>query len=421
MTRIHTVPLLLTFVSGFVVAQERQPQPTETTIPQNLQQIRCKASKLIGCAITNQKNESLGEIKDIVLDSRNQRVAYVVVGFGGKFGLGKKYFALPWHLIEIEQRSSDALPRATLGCDLETLKAAPGFDNANWPDMAHPDWASRVDQYYRDSEDAAAPAGSAEPKGSTKDGFSDPAQPIASAAPSHCRFSQILGTHVINAQRAFIADVEDLVIDVESARIEGVLLSFGGVLGVGENVALVPAEALTHDASTRAYVLPCSAERLSAMALKDATWPALGNDTWLTSCREACLVARKESEAKGTAMVVDAAAHTVPKAKYELGKVAEMRGTIVTVGTVANVEPDQDLVRLRIRLEAGREVVVHAGPASFAQQRALDLRPGCDVRIVGAPCVFDERTVVLAGKLEVDGKSVSLRDKDGMPTWLASK
>lgn len=421
MTPFRTVPLLLTFVSGFVAAQEMPPKPTEAAVPHRLELIRCKASNLIGCAITNPKNESLGEIQDIVLDSRNQRVAYVVVAFGGTLGFGEKYFAMPWRLIEIVQRSSDDLPRATLGLDLATLKAAPGFDKANWPDMANPSWASQVDQYYGDRKEGTVPAGSAEPKGSAKDGTSGAAQPPASAAFVHRRFSQILGTRVTDARRNRIADVEDLVVGVESARIEGMLLSFGGVLGIGESVALVPVEAMTYDAAKLVYVLPCSSERLSAMALKDGKWPVLGNDAWLTSSREACLVARKESDAKATAVVIDANAHSTTKAKYDLSKVETMRGTIVTVGTVANVEPSEELVRLRIRLEDEREVVVHAGPSSFAQQRLLDLRPGRRVRVTGAPSVFDGRAVVLAGELEVDGKSVSLRDEDGAPTWLAGK
>ena len=421
MTPFRTVPLLLTFVSGFVAAQEMPPKPTEAAVPHRLELIRCKASNLIGCAITNPKNESLGEIQDIVLDSRNQRVAYVVVAFGGTLGFGEKYFAKPWRLIEIVQRSSDDLPRATLGLDLATLKAAPGFDKANWPDMANPSWASQVDQYYGDRKEGTVPAGSAEPKGSAKDGTSGAAQPPASAAFVHRRFSQILGTRVTDARRNRIADVEDLVVGVESARIEGMLLSFGGVLGIGESVALVPVEAMTYDAAKLVYVLPCSSERLTAMALKDGKWPVLGNDAWLTSSREACLVARKESDAKATAVVIDANAHSTTKAKYDLSKVETMRGTIVTVGTVANVEPSEELVRLRIRLEDEREVVVHAGPSSFAQQRLLDLRPGRRVRVTGAPSVFDGRAVVLAGELEVDGKSVSLRDEDGAPTWLAGK
>ena len=421
MTYLQTVPLLLTFVSGFVAAQETPPQPTQAAVPHRLEVVRCKASNLIGCAVTNPKNERLGEIRDIVIDNRNQRVAYAVVAFGEALGSGDKYFALPWRLLEIAQRSSDDTPRVTLGCDIEKLKAAPGFNEDSWPDMANPSWASKVDQHYRGQKEAAVPADASAPKGSAKDGASGAAKPPASGLTAHRRFSQILGARVSNVRSEHIADVEDLVIGVEAAHVDGVLLSFCGAPGAGENVALVPTEALTFEAAKRDYVLPCSPERLAAMALKDGKCASLGSDAWLTTGREACRVAREESDAKGWTVVKDANAHATRNAKYEMNKVATMRGAIVTVGTVANVDPSEDLVRLRIRLEDDREVVVHAGPVSFPPQRLLDLLPGRRVLVVGAPSVFDGRPVVLAGELEVNGKSVSLRDPYGVPTWLAGK
>lgn len=421
MSPFRSVPLLLTFASSFAVAQVLPPKPVEASVPARQTMLRCKASNLIGCTITNPKNESLGEIEDIVLDARNQRVAYVVVGFGGVLGMGEKYFALPWRLIEIVQRSSDDLPRVTLGLDHATLKAAPGFDKANWPDMANPTWAGRVDAFYRDRNEGEAPAGDAEPKGSAKDGTSGVARPPASAAFAHRRFTQIIGTRVVDAQHARIADVEDLVVGSESARIEGVLLSFGGVLGMGESTALVPADSLTYDAAKHAYVLPCSAERLAAMALKDGKWPALGDDGWLKTGREACLLARKESDAKATVVAIDAAMPVGATPKYDLTKVETMNGTIVTVGTVTSGNGSVELLRLRVKLADAREVVVHAGPTAFAPQRLLDLRPGRRVEVVGALSVFESRTILLAGELEVDGKRVSLRDESGMPTWLEGK
>jgi hypothetical protein len=31
----------------------------------------------------------------------------------------------------------------------ETLKAAPGFDKKNWPNMADASWSRTIDEYYR--------------------------------------------------------------------------------------------------------------------------------------------------------------------------------------------------------------------------------------------------------------------------------
>jgi hypothetical protein len=39
----------------------------------------------------------------------------------------------------------------------EKLRAAPGFDKANWPDFADPNWTDKIDDHYRQA-DQRAPA-----------------------------------------------------------------------------------------------------------------------------------------------------------------------------------------------------------------------------------------------------------------------
>ena len=422
----QTTTLLLTFVTGFVAAQERPPTqvgPYTASPTAQLLATRSKASELIGCAITNSKNESLGEIQDIVLDGTSQRIAYAVVGFGGFLGMGEKYFALPWRLFEFAQRGSDTLPRATLGLDREALKAAPGFDKSNWPDMANPSWAGKVDEYYVGRNERELPKGADEPKGSAKDGTRGGSQAPGSPAFSHRRLSHIIGTRVVDAARNRTAEVEDLVVDTHEAKIDGVLISFGGTLGMGESIALLPVEALTYDTQKQVYVLPVDETQLAGMALKDGVWPTLNDDAWLHTGRAACLAARKANDAKPAVAVIDASStqHNPRTAVYDLGLVEQMTGTVTTIGSVATQEGRPEVVRLRVRLKDGREMVVHCAPATFAAQRELGLRPGSAIEIRGVPTKSGWRSVVIAGELKVDGKVATLRDAKGAPTWLETK
>ena len=54
------------------------------------------ANTLIGNDVYNGKGEDLGDIKEIMLDTRTGRVAYAVLSFGGFLGMGEKLFAVPW-------------------------------------------------------------------------------------------------------------------------------------------------------------------------------------------------------------------------------------------------------------------------------------------------------------------------------------
>jgi sporulation protein YlmC with PRC-barrel domain len=349
-------PLLVGVAAGFLTAQDAPtkivsaPVPLESHLPGAA---RCKASQLVGLQITNSKNESLGEIQDIVLDNGNRHIAYAVVAFGGTLGMGEKYFAMPWRLIEISQRSTNDMPRATLGLDQATLKAAPGFDKSKWPDMATATWAKQVDAYYSARNEKLPTGGAAEPKGSGLDGKSGVARLPTSKAFVYRRLSKLIGMDVVNTQYKKLAYVEDLVVESKFATVDGVLLSFGGTLGFGEQIALVPSEALALDQQNHRFVFPCTEAMLVSMALPEGKLPALNNDAWLVSGRACCAKASEDRGATdGDLIVGDASgAKPVPFAdSYDLTKIETIKGAFTTIGSVRIGDQKEERVRLRVRL-----------------------------------------------------------------------
>ena len=100
-------------------------------------------NSIIGSTVCNGVGENLGKIEDIVIDTRNDRIAYAVLSFGGVLGIGEKYFAVPWHTLKFNATDQ----RAVLEIDRQRLENAPGFDKQDWPDMANADWATHVEQH----------------------------------------------------------------------------------------------------------------------------------------------------------------------------------------------------------------------------------------------------------------------------------
>lgn len=412
-----TTPLLLGIAASFLPAQSPATPATSLTGSAT----RCKASDLIGLAITNSKDESLGEIEDIVLDGGNRNIAYAVVGFGGFLGMGEKYFAMPWRLIEVRRRGAEDKPRAMLGLDKEVLKAAPGFDKANWPDMANASWAQQVDDYYRLRSETARPEGAAEPKGSAPDGTRGVDHAPGSKAFSHRRLSQLIGMDVVDQQHKKLADVEDLVVDSGRATIDGALLSFGGTLGMGESLVLVPADAMTLDHAKGVFVFPCTRADLEGMALQGGKLPALDNDAWLTKGREQCAkVAKGQVVVNGDVVAVDASGtYAVQYAdSYDVAKTETLNGTIATIGSVRVGDAKEVRARWRVRATDGREVIVYAAPTAFSEQHSLGLRVGSVVEITGSPAKYGNQTVLVAGSVKTDGKTATLRDEKGRAVWL---
>lgn len=62
-----------------------------------------RASKLIGAAVRNDANESIGDINEIILD-KDGKVAAVVVGVGGFLGMGEREVALEFKSLRFRAR-----------------------------------------------------------------------------------------------------------------------------------------------------------------------------------------------------------------------------------------------------------------------------------------------------------------------------
>ena len=103
-----------------------------------------KASSIIGTKVVNPKAESLGDIKEIVIDPSTGRVAYVVVSFGGFLSMGEKLFAIPFSSFEYNLANNEYV----LHVPKERLENAPGFDPEHWPSMSDEKWNRDVYKYY---------------------------------------------------------------------------------------------------------------------------------------------------------------------------------------------------------------------------------------------------------------------------------
>lgn len=102
------------------------------------------ASSLEGNDVKNAEGEKLGDIKEIMLDTSDGRIAYYVLSFGGFMGLGDKLFAVPPEAMRLDQEEECFI----LNVDQDRLEDAPGFDKDNWPDMTNPEFTTRIYTHY---------------------------------------------------------------------------------------------------------------------------------------------------------------------------------------------------------------------------------------------------------------------------------
>lgn len=103
-----------------------------------------KASSMIGTDVINLKGDSLGDIKEVVIDPTTGTVAYAVVSFGGFLSMGEKLFAIPFSAFVYDAEKN----KYVLDITKKRLEAAPGFNADHWPKMSDEQWNRDVYKYY---------------------------------------------------------------------------------------------------------------------------------------------------------------------------------------------------------------------------------------------------------------------------------
>ena len=73
---------------------------------------------------------------------------------------------------------------------------------------------------------------------------------------------RVEGTPVYNRTDQRLGSIHSVMIDKKSGRVAYAVLSFGGFLGMGENVTPVPWQALDYDVDLDAYVIDLTREQL---------------------------------------------------------------------------------------------------------------------------------------------------------------
>ena len=81
---------------------------------------------------------------------------------------------------------------------------------------------------------------------------------------SAIRASKVIGTTVKDSAGQRLGEVKDVVLDKQSNSILFGVMSFGGVLGIGEKFHPVPWAALDYNEGENAYVINLTKEQLKA-------------------------------------------------------------------------------------------------------------------------------------------------------------
>ena len=187
----------------------------------DLDKIR-KVSTLIGAHVVNRANTTIADVRDLVL-SPEGAVKYVVLGFGGVAGVGERFTAAPFDVMDV--RCDDGKWGVNLEMAADEFKKAPTFRSDNYAELTDPNWIARIDQFFTPRSQSEHP---------------DKASAREHKAVEHVLLaSKIRGVKAKNNQDEELGKIEDLLLD-KDGRAVFVILGRGGLVGIGENYIPIP-------------------------------------------------------------------------------------------------------------------------------------------------------------------------------------
>jgi sporulation protein YlmC with PRC-barrel domain len=89
------------------------------------------ASSIIGRDIFNSTGETLGSITDIMIDTTDGKVVYLIIQFGGFLGINQKSFAVPMQALTPAKEHLNAY---ILNETKESMNHYPRFNKEHWAD-----------------------------------------------------------------------------------------------------------------------------------------------------------------------------------------------------------------------------------------------------------------------------------------------
>lgn len=96
--------------------------------------------------------------------------------------------------------------------------------------------------------------------------------------------SDLIGKNVTNTANENLGEIKDIVFDAGSSRILYGVLSFGGVLGLGDKYFAIPWPSIRLAPDYKAFVLHLEKDRLKeAQGFDKSQWPNFADERWATT------------------------------------------------------------------------------------------------------------------------------------------
>lgn len=414
-----------------------------------------KTSELIGKDVKDAQGAKLGTIHDLVLAPDYRQVSYVAVSSGGVFGINSKLHAVPWQAVRADAKGS-----VTLSATQDQFKQAAGFTNSYWPSQGDPRWMSASAGTSGSAATSSMGAGSAaagqndpnKPRAGQSSqsmaaaGQNDPNKPRAGQSAQSMgaagqtamanqdiqmrRVTHLTGMAVKNPENQDLGDIEDFAISASDGRVVYDIIAYGGMAGIGEKYAAVPANAVQIQPQNHVAMLKATKQTLDSVAFNSNQFPDLSSPQYMQRLSQAFpaapagtalgYVPSQSPQAQQAASDRAWGASGQYTKSFNPSTVKTLKGTVQSVGSFMPEGATAGAaggLRLRVKTSDGNLMTVYAGPTSYAEQKNFFVASGDEITITGSESKIGTRSVIVASELKKGDQTLQLRDQSGKPLW----
>ena len=97
----------------------------------------------------------------------------------------------------------------------------------------------------------------------------------------------LIGNEVYNLKEEHLGEIKEIMLDMASGNVAYAVLSYGGVMGVGDKLFAVPWNALKLDTANKRFLLEADKEHLKdAPGFDKDAWPRMADRQWGSSVHD---------------------------------------------------------------------------------------------------------------------------------------
>jgi uncharacterized protein YrrD len=224
-----------------------------------------------------------------------------------------------------------------------------------------------------------------------------------------------------------LGDIEAVVFDALSGKAAFVVVGVGGFLGLGETRVAIPWSLIRLEPDNRLMAMNVDRDTLkNAPRIEGANWDQLndraftdrvyqhfGQPNPLMGAAPGQMQQRQQGQQQGWQ------GGNQYTQLFTSGQPSQVTGTIRTVSQAQPAGMNQPILVVFIEDESGNRRTVHMAPRNFLDDNDLTIEQGNQLTIHGRLATVDGEQVLIASRVQKEGKTLELRGDDGAPKWSA--